>query len=131
MQNILYRTVAFLTIRKMKDAMTTEEILREMRKKHGLTQVELARAIKVGDQTVGAWERGRTAITLEDACKLADYYECSLDELAGRSHYITKHITREQAALNRNYEDMKPRSRSQLSAMAEGLARIDRADSSK
>ena len=50
--------------------------LREMRKKRGLTQVELAEACGVPQSTVSRIEAGTTAINLELLDALCDALEC-------------------------------------------------------
>lgn len=58
--------------------------LRQLRKKTGLTQEELAKKIGGTARVIGAWERGETQLQLEDAARIADVFGCTLDELAGR-----------------------------------------------
>lgn len=57
--------------------------LRAHRAEKNVTQREVAEAIGANPSTVGMWEQ-RAGVSLEDAMKLADYYGCTLDELAGR-----------------------------------------------
>ncbi len=58
--------------------------LRAHRAKKHVSQREVAEAIGANTSTVCAWEN-RAGYSIEDACKLADYYGVSLDELAGRT----------------------------------------------
>lgn len=58
--------------------------LRNLRRARDLTQGELAAAIGTTLRVVSSWERGETAMPLEDAVMVADVLGCTLDELAGR-----------------------------------------------
>lgn len=58
--------------------------LKEMRKKRGLKQKELAEKLGVDWRTYGSWERGERMINLEQACNCAVLLGCSIDEIAGR-----------------------------------------------
>lgn len=51
----------------------------------GLTSKELGAAIGVHSTAVNVWLRGESAVTLDNAIKLADFFGCSLDYLAGTS----------------------------------------------
>jgi putative transcriptional regulator len=62
----------------------TENILnfvREYRKRAGLTQEDLARAIGVSRQTIISIERGRYIPSLPLALKLARHFGCSTDDM--------------------------------------------------
>lgn len=50
------------------------EKLRELRKKKGVTQSEVAQAIGVSVSTYNAWEIGKNIPRDEAKVKLADYY---------------------------------------------------------
>ena len=58
--------------------------IKELRKNKRMTQKDLAEAMRVSQQTVGAWETERAipgAYTLSD---LADYFNVTTDYLLGR-----------------------------------------------
>lgn len=57
--------------------------LRMQRAKRRISQRQLAEAIDVNPSTISSWET-RGGVSIDDMWKLADFYECSLDELAGR-----------------------------------------------
>lgn len=62
----------------------TEKIanaVKEYRKKAGMTQEELARALRVSRQTIISIERGRYVPSLTLALKLSGYFNCSTDEM--------------------------------------------------
>lgn len=58
------------------------EMLMQLRKKHGLSQQEVADRLGVSRQTISNWECGLAAPALDKAAELAALYEVSLDELA-------------------------------------------------
>ena len=62
-----------------------QEAIKEQRKAHGLTQVELARETGIPQSTLSAWEKGINILNVEDCIKLADFYGITLDELVGRN----------------------------------------------
>ncbi|MBN1164268.1 MAG: helix-turn-helix transcriptional regulator [Candidatus Krumholzibacteriota bacterium] len=55
--------------------------IREFRKRDGLTQEELARAMKVSRQTIISIERGRYIPSLPLALKIARFFNSSTDEM--------------------------------------------------
>jgi len=55
--------------------------VREYRESLGLTQGELALAVRVSRQSVNSIERGRYTPSLPLALKFAAIFECSVDEL--------------------------------------------------
>ena len=61
------------------------ERLTELMIEKGVNTVSLAAAIGVSDETVRRWKNGERDILLSQLVKLADYFQCSLDFLAGRS----------------------------------------------
>lgn len=57
------------------------ELLRELRSKKGVTQIELAKAIGVSNGNVGDWERGRSKPGYEALIALARYFEIDAGRL--------------------------------------------------
>lgn len=57
----------------------------ELRQEKNLTQTELAEAIKTSRTNIGRWEKGLNEPTASQIIKLADFFECSIDYLLGRS----------------------------------------------
>ena len=58
--------------------------IKKMREKAGYKQQDVADKLDVTIRCYGNWEREDREINLRDAIRLADLFECSLDELAGR-----------------------------------------------
>ena len=80
--------------------------LKALRKRIGLRQEDLAKKINSTSRIVGAWERQETALPLEDAARIADVLDCSLDELAGRYEYIGTYSDERQRDLNNTFESL-------------------------
>lgn len=59
--------------------------IKELRISAGLSQVELAELMKVGQATIAGWESGSYRPTADKLPMLADALHCSIDALYGRS----------------------------------------------
>lgn len=59
----------------------------ELRLKSKMTQTDLARISKIERTNLARIEKGQRALTLENAWKLADIFEVSIDYLVGRIDY--------------------------------------------
>lgn len=60
--------------------------LRDLREDADLNQSQIAKILKTTQQTYSLWERGDREIPFHLAIKLADYYNVSLDYIAGRTN---------------------------------------------
>lgn len=58
--------------------------LKELRTERGISQRALGQAIGVTQQAIGRWELGDREPGIEALCKIADYFNISIDELVGR-----------------------------------------------
>ena len=56
-----------------------------LRQQTGVTQSELAAAIKINRTSITLMERAERAASIEVLCALADFFDVSLDYLVGRS----------------------------------------------
>lgn len=63
--------------------MELNERLVALRKKRGLSQAELAEAIKVSRQAISRWEVGTAIPSADNLMWLSKFYEVSMDELMG------------------------------------------------
>ncbi len=61
------------------------ERLKELRSEKGVTQVQIAAAIGVSKGLISLWENELREPTLSNLIALADFYDVSLDFLAGRT----------------------------------------------
>lgn len=59
--------------------------LKELRKENKKNQEQIAKALNLTRVTYLRYEQGITEPTIETLCKLADYYNVSLDYLVGRN----------------------------------------------
>jgi len=60
--------------------------LKEIRNKTKLTQNDLALKLNIARSTYNGYEQGISEPNIETLCKLADYYDVSLDYLVGRQY---------------------------------------------
>ena len=58
--------------------------IKELRKSHGMTQIELASALHVHQTAVSQWETGRTAPDIEQFTKIAELFDTTVDYVMGR-----------------------------------------------
>lgn len=63
--------------------MELNEKLAALRKKKGLSQAELAEAIKVSRQAISRWEVGTAIPSVDNLMWLSKFYQISMDELMG------------------------------------------------
>lgn len=59
------------------------ELLRELRKDHGITQADLAKELSFAPLTISAYERGRSIPDDATKIKIAQIFNVSLDYLLG------------------------------------------------
>ena len=60
--------------------------LKELRKKHGISQLKLAMDLHMSQNTISRYETGEREPGIAELIKLADYFRVSLDYLVGRSN---------------------------------------------
>ena len=61
--------------------------LKELRYEKNLSQIELAKNLNIGKTSISEWEIGKKEPVLSNARKIADFFDVSLDYLAGRKEY--------------------------------------------
>lgn len=79
---------------------------------------DFAEAIGMNATTYKGWKTGRTRLKLEDACWLADFLHCTLDELAGRDFSPPAYSDQRQQVLNTCYEKLNDKSKGELTGLA-------------
>lgn len=68
--------------------------LEELRKSKRLNQKQLAQIVGTGQSSISHWENGKYDIDNASLAKLADYFNCTIDYLLGRTDSPTVvHIT--------------------------------------
>lgn len=78
--------------------MTFAERLTELMAERKLSKLSLSKKIGISDRVVGAWANGENGANLTSAVTLADFFEVSLDYLAGRSN-LREMATKKEPAL--------------------------------
>lgn len=101
--------------------MNLEEKLTALRKKKGLSQLELAEALGVSRQAVSRWEVGVSAPGIENLLALSRLYGVPLDELAGGP---TREVGPEAEANAREAETKLVRAQRLNRALAAALAAV-------
>lgn len=65
--------------------MNYNDRIRALREDNDLTQVFIARYLNIAQNTYSQYESNKREIPLNILIKLANYYDCSLDYLVGRT----------------------------------------------
>ena len=99
--------------------------LKELRKKAGLNQQQMADKLGIPKRTYGSWERQEVEINLKQAFDCAVILECSIDELVGYTPPI-EYSDSDQEALNGYYESMNDDGKKKLLDIAELAADSDK-----
>jgi len=113
------------------------ERLRELRKKRGITQKQLATKFKISESAVGMYERGEREPPLELINRLADFFDVPTDWLLGRSDTLNPISNRENNkkladldenvyALARNLQDLDSESKEALWKIVEAMRKRGR-----
>lgn len=90
------------------DTITINERLKELRVENGLTQKQLGDKIGLGQTTVASHEKSHTP-TLECLIAYADFFECSLDYLAGREEGDLPYaLSAQERELIQSFRSLKP-----------------------
>lgn len=84
--------------------------LRDLREDKDLSQTEIANVINTSQSYYAQYENGKRAIPFDRIVELANYYNVSLDYIAGRTN-DKKGLTRselsdDETALIKNYRDL-------------------------
>ena len=91
-----------------------------------------AEAIGVNPSTYKSWETGLRAFSFKQACMLADFLGCSLDELAGRFEYVGRtHDGSLQRSMNAHFASLSEDGRAAAEAAVVGIAMRERAREQK
>lgn len=61
------------------------ERIKNLREDHDLTQTKIADALNISQRAYSHYESGDRKIPLDILIVLADYYDCSIDYLLGRT----------------------------------------------
>ena len=110
------------------------EILKALRTENGLTQNELAKKLNIGQATIACYENGQREPLISNLIAYADYFECSLDYIAGRADdfgniYIDVQkskngdvsLTENERAVLENYRKLSEKNKLKAEGYLEGL----------
>lgn len=96
--------------------------MKQIRVKRGMGQKEVADLVNMTVRRYGSYERGERAISLDDAARIADVLQCSLDELADRSEFIGRFSDANQVELNKLYQYLDEPNKSAAVGAVRGIA---------
>ena len=100
------------------------ERIRELRKKAGYSQQQMAQKLHLTQGAISQWENGITVPAAEQLSALADVFEISVDELLGRDPGIKKEapsIAGLRDGLIDLLVDLSPEEEAQLRAFVAGM----------
>lgn len=97
--------------------------LKELRKKAGYTQKQLAEALGADLKTVGNWERGKTIMSIEQIWNCALLLDCSPNDICGWPSEKKSHGFEDdnQKSLNDSYESMNDDGKAMLVSVARSM----------
>ena len=103
--------------------------LKELREEQGLTQNDVAEAIKTSRTNIGRWEKGENEPAASFVIQLANFFECSTDYLLGRSDDFgsvtvkkekspTDNLSAEEKELLENFRQLNLKNKMHVSSYA-------------
>lgn len=95
--------------------------IRDLREDSDKTQTDLAEYLGTTAQYYGKYEKGERELPFSRAIQLADYYNVSLDYIAGRKNY-NGHLTAEEEELICSWRSLSERSRGKVEYLMSELA---------
>lgn len=102
--------------------MTIYKRLRDLREDADKTQTEITEYLGTTAQYYGKYEKGERELPFSRAILLAEFYNVSLDYLAGRSVFKRgQSLTEEEEALIKNWRGLSERNRGKIEYHMEEL----------
>lgn len=93
------------------EKMTINERIKLLRTENGLSQAELGKALGIGQSTVAAHERSHDP-NIYSLIAYADFFECTLDYLAGREDAPLPYaLTEQERALLQAFRALNPQTK--------------------
>lgn len=86
--------------------MTLSEKLKELRKKTNYTQQAIACKLGINQNTYSNYEKGTRTPDNETLCRLADFYDVSVDYLLGRVEPAAEDMADDARMIARKYEKL-------------------------
>ena len=115
--------------------MKVSEILKNLRIESGLTQNELSEKLGIGQATIACYENGKREPHIFNLIAYADFFECTLDYLVGRSDDLgnivvdmnkTKSskftVSQEENQLLSKYRKLNATAKNKLNGYIDGLS---------
>lgn len=101
--------------------------IRELREERTLSQEDVAKAIGTNQRNIGRWEKNENEPTSGFLLKLADFFECSVDYLLGRSDDFGNislqangaQLTQDEERLLKTYRQLNTKNKMHVSAYAQ------------
>jgi transcriptional regulator with XRE-family HTH domain len=75
---------------------TFGERFKKLREEKGLSQIEIAKIIGIGNSTVSQYESGKRIPDHDTLDKIADFFHVTVDYLRGRSEVRTEVLTKDE-----------------------------------
>ena len=114
--------------------MDIASVLKNLRCENGLTQQELSERLKIGQATIACYESGQREPHILNLIAYADYFECSLDFITGRTDDFgnvivgienSKHsettLTKEEREILNKYRKLSGNTKIKLNGYLDGL----------
>ena len=99
--------------------------IRDLREDADLTQQELCRRLEMHKTTYTNYEQGKHTVPLDFAVVLSDFYQVSLDYLAGRTNFLhgraNPDFTEEQIHIAELYSKLSEKNKGRLEYYLEEL----------
>lgn len=95
--------------------------LRDLRKKSGLTQIQLCEALNISQATLWGYETGAHEPDLSTLIKIADYFGVSVDCLLGRKENTIPELSDEESELLALFGKMSHAQKARFVGYGEGL----------
>lgn len=75
--------------------------LTKLRKRKKLTQLELANKFNFSDKTISKWESGESLPNIDVLCKLAEFYDVTLNDLVNPDFEVEKQRKKDEGFSNK------------------------------
>lgn len=96
--------------------------LKELRKLNKLNQTKIAKFLKVAQITYSRYETGKSEPNIETLCKLADYYNISLDYLCGHNYSNDiGNLTTQEKEFLKTYKQLNQQNQNKAIGYVQGL----------
>lgn len=99
--------------------------IKDLREDADKTQLEIAEYLGTTAQYYGKYEKGEREIPFSRAIQLADYYNISLDYIAGRKNF-TGNLNSDEEKLIESWRFLSERSKGKVEYLISELIRNDR-----